>query len=65
MADPHREQWRRTERALKRRIQTLESALGDLLRVIEVDELIPESVSYMKRARETMRLAMKTTGEPA
>jgi hypothetical protein len=33
--------------------ELLES-LKDLLQMIEVDQLIPESVSYMKRAREAV-----------
>jgi len=36
--------------------ELLES-LKDLLQMIEVDQLIPESVSYMKRAREAVMAA--------
>lgn len=36
------------------------AALVDLLKLIETDELVPESVSYMKEAREAVA---KATGE--
>lgn len=41
-----------SERLLEDQLAT---ALRDLLNVIAVDELIPESVSYMKQARQAMR----------
>lgn len=31
-------------------------ALRDLLRIIEIDELIPESVSYMQQARAALAM---------
>jgi hypothetical protein len=33
------------------------AALGDLLSVIETDDLLPESVSYMKQARAAIKKA--------
>jgi hypothetical protein len=35
----------------------LVTALVDLLEVISRDQLIPESVSYMKQAREALKIA--------
>lgn len=37
---------------------TLLSALVDLLKLIETDQLVPESVSYMKEARAAVAKAM-------
>jgi hypothetical protein len=37
------------------RAEKLHKALSDILRVIEMDELIPESVSYMKQARDALQ----------
>jgi hypothetical protein len=36
------------------REERLETALRDLLAVIAADDLIPESVSYMRQAREAL-----------
>lgn len=38
----------------KDKIRILRTALADLLAVIAIDELIPESVSYMQEAREAL-----------
>lgn len=40
-----------TKQELEARIVQLELALYDLLTVIATDQLIPESVSYMRQAR--------------
>ena len=37
-----------------KRIRMLRTALKQLLYVIEIDELVPPSVSYMKQAREAL-----------
>jgi hypothetical protein len=43
-----------------RKVDLLRTALRDLLDVVTTDDLIPESVSYMKQAREAME---KTGGQ--
>lgn len=48
-----------TARAFKGRAQ-LRQALADLLAVIAVDELIPESVSYMQQAWAALRATDET-----
>ncbi len=42
-----------------------QQALQDLLQVIEADELIPETVSYMQQARETLARLRRRDGSPA
>lgn len=44
---------------LRKRCAELETALRDLLMVIEVDQLIPESVSYMRQARAALQKSGK------
>jgi hypothetical protein len=40
--------------ALRAEVARLRKALSQLLRVIEHDDLIPESVSYMQQARKAL-----------
>jgi hypothetical protein len=42
--------------ALRAEVARLRKALSQLLRVIEHDELIPESMSYMQQARKALTL---------
>jgi hypothetical protein len=48
------QEFTRTASWRRMREERLETALRDLLAVIAADDLIPESVSYMRQAREAL-----------
>ncbi len=53
--DEAREQFDRHVEWTEREVARLREALRGLLSVIETDQLIPESVSYMRQARQALR----------
>jgi hypothetical protein len=60
IAAKHRSERAAQIKALEAENHSLREALTDLLNVIAADDLIPESVSYMKQARKVLAHANHT-----